>query len=151
MLEVGNGNLTIDEAMSHFALWAVLKAPLILGNDLRNIDNTTLSIISNPELISINQDKLGVPPTLTLQQNGLDIWVGPLSDGYVFAILNKNDAVAGYYLDFTKFNIFPRVHNIRDVTARKDLKGFLKGTILTLPPHGIKVIKASIGAKTKSA
>lgn len=54
MLEIGNGNLTIAESRSHFALWCFVKAPLILGNDLTNMSPEVLAIISNKNLIAIN-------------------------------------------------------------------------------------------------
>jgi alpha-galactosidase len=60
MLEIGNGWLTYDQEKTHFALWAAAKAPLILGCDLDKISPDSLSIITNEELIAINQDALGV-------------------------------------------------------------------------------------------
>lgn len=59
MLEVGNGGMTHDQYQSHFSFWAALKAPLIIGCSLKNISNATLSILSNEEIIAINQDPLG--------------------------------------------------------------------------------------------
>lgn len=58
MLEVGNGGLTVEEEKTHFALWAISKAPLILGCDLSKINKESLEIIMNQELININQDPL---------------------------------------------------------------------------------------------
>jgi alpha-galactosidase len=60
MLEVGNGHLTLAEQRSHFTLWSLIKAPLLLGNDLRNISPEVIEIISNKEVIALNQDPLGV-------------------------------------------------------------------------------------------
>lgn len=60
MLEIGNGWLTYEQEKTHFALWAAVKAPLILGCDLDKITNQTLEIITNTELIAINQDPLGI-------------------------------------------------------------------------------------------
>jgi len=60
MLEVGNGVLTFEESKSHFSLWALIKAPLLLGNDITKMSNETLSILTNEEVIAINQDPLGV-------------------------------------------------------------------------------------------
>lgn len=54
MLEIGNGNLTLTESRSHFALWCFVKAPLILGNDLTAMDADTLKVITNQNLIAIN-------------------------------------------------------------------------------------------------
>jgi alpha-galactosidase len=60
MLEVGNGGMTNDEYQAHFSLWALMKAPLLIGCDVTNMTNNTLTILSNDEIIAINQDLLGV-------------------------------------------------------------------------------------------
>lgn len=59
MLEVGNGLMTYDEYQSHFALWAALKAPLLIGCGLSGITQQTLTILGNEEVIAVNQDPLG--------------------------------------------------------------------------------------------
>ncbi len=59
MLEVGNGGLTIEEEKSHFALWAISKAPLIIGSDLTTIRRKSLEILTNTEIIAVNQDTFG--------------------------------------------------------------------------------------------
>jgi alpha-galactosidase len=59
-LEVGNGDLTLAEQRSHFTLWCLIKSPLLLGNDLRNMPKDVLDIITNEEVIALNQDPLGV-------------------------------------------------------------------------------------------
>ncbi|OEL25006.1 Alpha-galactosidase 1 [Dichanthelium oligosanthes] len=60
MLEVGNGGMTYNEYVVHFSLWAIAKAPLIIGCDVTSISNETLGILSNAEVIAINQDRLGI-------------------------------------------------------------------------------------------
>jgi hypothetical protein len=60
MLEVGNGGLNEDEEQAHFSLWALSKAPLLIGCDLTKISNSSLTILSNPEVIALNQDSKGV-------------------------------------------------------------------------------------------
>lgn len=59
MLEVGNGGMTNDQYQSHFALWAVLKAPLLIGCNLKNMTKETMEILGNDEIIALNQDPLG--------------------------------------------------------------------------------------------
>lgn len=82
MLEVGNGKLTFEQNRSHFALWCMMCAPLILGNDLRNISDDVLKIVKNPDLIAINQDALGVPAKRVIKGT-VDVLVKPLADGSV--------------------------------------------------------------------
>ncbi|CAF1577853.1 unnamed protein product [Adineta ricciae] len=60
MLQVGNGGMTDEEYMTHFGLWSISKAPLLIGCDVRNMSSATLSTLSNPEVIAVNQDPLGV-------------------------------------------------------------------------------------------
>jgi len=60
MLEIGNGGLTNDEEITHFSLWSIMKSPLLIGCDVTNLANTTFNILSNDEVIAVNQDKLGV-------------------------------------------------------------------------------------------
>ncbi|KAJ3332338.1 hypothetical protein HDU76_000567 [Blyttiomyces sp. JEL0837] len=64
MLEVGNGNMTYDEYVTHFSAWSVLKSPLILGNDITSMSRSDLVIVSNPDLIAVNQDPLGISARL---------------------------------------------------------------------------------------
>ncbi len=60
MLEVGNGGMTNTEYISHFSLWALMKSPLLIGCDIRNMDDATLAILTNKEVIAISQDPLGI-------------------------------------------------------------------------------------------
>ncbi len=60
MLEIGNGGMTDTEYVTHFSLWAITKAPLIIGSDVRNISAAIISILTNPEVIAVNQDPLGI-------------------------------------------------------------------------------------------
>jgi alpha-galactosidase len=91
MLEVGNEGIDFIESRSHFTMWCMLAAPLILGNDLTAMSQETLGILSNKEVIGINQDPLGKQAYRYLTNEGIDIWVKPLSEErYAVAILNKN-------------------------------------------------------------
>lgn len=82
MLEVGNGKLTYDENMAHFSVWCMLASPLILGNDLRSMPNNVKAIVTNKNLIAIDQDALG-KPAKRIKKGALDILARPLADGSV--------------------------------------------------------------------
>ncbi|KAJ3117515.1 hypothetical protein HDU96_006444 [Phlyctochytrium bullatum] len=105
MLEIGNGGMTTEEYRSHFSAWVVAKSPLLLGNDVRIMSEELLSIVSNPEVIAINQDPLGLAAhrvwksKFTVTVNGkkeekfLDVWAGPVSnDERVLLVLNRGNA-----------------------------------------------------------
>lgn len=84
MLEVGNGGMTYQEYRSHFSIWALMKAPLLVGCDVRNMTKETFEILSNKEVIAVNQDTLGIQGR-KVSAEGLDgcrqVWAGPLSGG----------------------------------------------------------------------
>ncbi|XP_075083617.1 alpha-galactosidase 1-like [Nicotiana tabacum] len=89
MLEVGNGGMTKDEYIVHFSLWAISKAPLIIGCDVRNLSNDTKEILANKEVIAVNQDELGIQGKKVRMQGDLEVWAGPLS-GYRAALVLLN-------------------------------------------------------------
>lgn len=92
MLEIGNGGQTQQEYRSHMAIWSMMSAPLMAGNDIRNMDVLTKEILLNKDVIAINQDKLGKSAFRFVQLNGIDILVKALSDGDVaFLFINRNN------------------------------------------------------------
>lgn len=101
MLEVGNGKLSFEQNRSHFALWCMMCAPLILGNDLRNISDDVLKIVKNPDLIAINQDALGVPAKRVVKGT-VDVLVKPLADGSVAVCAFNKGGKKKYNLNLKK-------------------------------------------------
>lgn len=92
MLEIGNGGQTQQEYRSHMAIWSMMSAPLMAGNDIRNMDVLTKEILLNKDVIAINQDELGKSAFRFVQLNGIDILVKALSDGDVaFLFINRNN------------------------------------------------------------
>ena len=125
MLEVGNGGMTNDEYTSHFALWCVLKAPLIIGCDVTAISDVTLAILGNENLIAVNQDPLGIEGTRVSQLSGtggnLEVWGGPLSgNSYVAVLFNRGTASANItvnwqdlnIIEYNKMYVFDLINNI---------------------------------------
>ncbi|KAJ3210488.1 hypothetical protein HDU67_005253 [Dinochytrium kinnereticum] len=101
MLEVGNGGMTKSEYRAHFSIWSALKSPLLLGNDLRSMTKDTVDIITNEEVIAINQDSLGVSAKRVMRtDDGLEIWAGPLANGdKILVALNRgSEKVDGFLL-----------------------------------------------------
>ncbi|RZQ62903.1 alpha-galactosidase [Amycolatopsis suaedae] len=95
MLEVGNGGMTTTEYRSHFGLWAMMAAPLLIGADLREISREHLDILRNREVIAIDQDKLGVQARVLSSENGLWVLAKPLAGGDVaVALFNETEANA---------------------------------------------------------
>ncbi|MEV5703738.1 NPCBM/NEW2 domain-containing protein [Actinoallomurus sp. NPDC052274] len=96
MLEVGNGGMTDTEYRAHFSLWALLNAPLILGNDLRSMSAATKAVITNPDVIAVDQDWGGSQGRRMRDLGGgLQVWAKPMSDGSVAAVLlNRSGSTA---------------------------------------------------------
>lgn len=104
MLECGNG-LTVNEDRAHFTMWCMMASPLILGNDVRNMSEETKAIITNRELIAINQDTLGVQGLKLRSKDGLDFWFKPLADGdWAMTILNPTKKDVRCNINWQEFN-----------------------------------------------
>lgn len=161
MLEVGNGKLTEDENRSHFSLWCMMAAPLMLGNDIRKFvdgngmaveGNSTLKIVTNKHLIAIDQDTLGKPAKRLKTTSGIDVLARPLANGDVaLCLFNKSSKTKSInyelaslsddeYLMLQKSGSY-QIHNLWNDERTAG------GTITaTLPKHGVNVyrIKAEI-------
>jgi alpha-galactosidase len=142
MLEVGNGGMTKDEYIAHFSLWAISKAPLLLGCDVRNMTKETMYIVSNKEVIAVNQDPLGVQAKKVRMEGDMETWAGPLS-GYRVALvlLNRGPVRRGITGSWEDIGIPPNsVVEARDVWEHKTLKTRFVGNLTaTVEPHGCKM------------
>src|SRR5271157_1494480 len=92
MLEVGNGKLTLAENRSHFSWWAILAAPLLAGNDLPNMKPEIKAILTNRDVIAIDQDPLGRQGARAYSEGEVEVWTRPLSGGALaIAVFNVGD------------------------------------------------------------
>ncbi|KAJ5751243.1 hypothetical protein N7533_008271 [Penicillium manginii] len=92
MLEIGNANFTLNQQQTHFAFWAALKSPLIIGADLSKLSNDSVAILTNQALIALNQDVLGKPAIYReeFSKEGLfQVWTGKVEGGFVVLLLNE--------------------------------------------------------------
>lgn len=90
MLQIGNGGMTTTEYQAYFSLWSVLAAPLITSTDLRHMTETTRNILTNKEVIAVDQDKAGIQGRRISKTGNREVWVKPLSDGsYAVLFLNR--------------------------------------------------------------
>ena len=105
MLEVGN-DLTVNQGRAHFGLWAMMASPLILGNDLRSMDKETLDIISNRDVIAVDQDSLCVQGFKIPVGHNVETWWKPLAGGdWAVLVLNINKEPVDYELNWQMFNM----------------------------------------------
>lgn len=102
MLEVGNGKLTKNQNIAHFSLWCMMNAPLVLGNDIRSIPDSVLEIVTNKDMIAINQDSL-CKPCKRVKKGRVDVLAKPLSgDRVAVALFNKSKSEKSVHLDVSK-------------------------------------------------
>jgi alpha-galactosidase len=133
-----------EEMRSHFSMWCMIASPLMLGNDLRNIPQNVLNIISNKEAIAINQDKLGVQGTMAYEQSpGLQVWVKKLksknSKEYAIALFNKTEYPAQITINFDRIGLTGTI-KISDVWTHQKIGKFDKEYSYSVPKHGVKLL-----------
>ena len=149
MLEVGNSGLTLTESRSHFSMWCMLAAPLIAGNDISNMNDSIKNILTAPELIAIDQDSLGVQATRIRNVNGLQVWQKPLNDGSIaVALLNLSTTNNSMLVTWKDLGLEPSNATVRDLWRRTDLGVFKDTFKITVPTHGVFMVKIK-GQKLK--
>lgn len=154
MLEVGNGGLTPDEERTHFALWAILNSPLLLGNDLRNMSPQVLDILTNKEIIAINQDSLGIQGFKYKKEGTVEIWVKPMvNDEWAFCFFNRSQQPSDFTFNWEretiKDNIFDKeitfnrdnIYKIKDLYQHKVIGNTKKVLKQKLEPNQSLVVK----------
>ncbi|MEI6949720.1 glycoside hydrolase family 27 protein [Paraflavisolibacter sp. H34] len=142
MLQVGRG-MSYEEDKTHFSMWCVLNSPLLAGNDLRDMTAQTLEILTNKELIALNQDTAFVQGRRIFQAGDLEIWMKPLAGKKkAIALLNRGDKEAVFKLDPKTAGI-DKKSTLRDLWLHKDLGPLGAGRPFTLPKHGIVVLKVN--------
>ncbi len=135
--------LTPDEQYTHISLWALLAAPLLLGNDMAKLDDFTLSLLTNDEVLAVNQDPLGRQANRVYDENDIQYWLKELADGSLaLGIFNLNEGVKNARLNISDL-VLNGTYAIRDLWRQKDLGRFNDGMDVTLPGHGVLLVKLS--------
>jgi len=142
MLEVGNGKLTPDEARAHFGMWAMLAAPLITGNDLRHMDADTTAILTNKEVIAIDQDPLGEEARRVRKEGDKEVWVRELAGGdRAVALLNRAAAPQAITVKWEDLGYPAHLSaSLRDVWQHKDLGSMTGSYTATVAPHSAVIV-----------
>lgn len=153
MLEVGNGGMTTDEYRTHFSLWCMMAAPLMAGNDLGNMAPEIKQILTNGEVIALDQDKLGEQGFCFRDNGDYEIWIKKLDGNEKAALLlNRSDEEKTVQVDFglllnAKNNYWSEDHykladyKIRDLWEHKDMPLAKPVVNITLAPHTVKVFR----------
>lgn len=142
MLEVGNGGMSKDEYIVHFSIWAISKAPLLIGCDVRNMTKETKEIIGNKEVIAVNQDPLGIQAKKVRMEGSLEVWAGPLTEYRVALLLvNRGTTNASITAHWDDIGIPPgSIVKARDLWQHKTLKQTFVGNLTaTMDSHACKM------------
>ena len=145
MLEIGNGGMTGDEYRTHMSLWSMLAAPLIAGNDLRNMTEETKSILMNHEVIAIDQDPDGKPvKRISPADDTAMITVRPLRGGaYAIGLFNRGDQPQKINFTWAQLGI-AQPGKIRDLWKHTDIPSTAPdGYAATVPTHGVMLLRVS--------
>jgi len=143
MLEVGNGGMNAEEYRTHMSLWAILAAPLLAGNDLSTMTPETISLLTNKEVVAIDQDKAGIQGDRVSAEGPMEIWMRPLADGSkAVALFNRHAQPMDMHVDFQQLG-FKSKMKMRDVWAGKDIEVTNGQYEARVPGHGVVLLRVS--------
>ena len=142
MLEVGNGGMTATEYRSHFSLWCLLAAPLMAGNDIRSMNDETRDILTNKEVIAVDQDPLGRQGRRVKRTGDAEVWAKEMSDGSrAVALVNRGRAETRITLEWTDIGYPAHVGaSVRDLWEHKNLDHAKGNLSVAVPSHGVAML-----------
>jgi len=143
MLEIGNGGMTGAEYRTHMSLWAMLAAPLLAGNDLRQMSSETLAILTNREVIAVDQDKLGKQGSQAWKSGDQEIWTRQLSGGdMAVAFFNRSKDEAKISVKWANIGA-PAKRKARDLWLHQNVDASAPEYTATVPGHGVVMLRIS--------
>ncbi len=144
MLEIGNGGMNDDEYRTHMSLWSILSAPLLAGNDLRNMTPAILEILTNREVIAVNQDKDGKQGQRITKSGDQEAWARPLSGGaQAIGLFNRGGRPAKITVKWSDLGLKSAPAHARDLWAHSDLKLDAGEYSVTVPAHGVVMLRVA--------
>jgi alpha-galactosidase len=140
---VGNGGMTATEYRSHFSLWCLLASPLMAGNDIRNMAPEIKEILTNRELIAVDQDKLGIQGSRIRDDGDGEVWAKSLTDGSRAVVLfNRGAQKAEIKVSWLELGLKDgKAAKVRDLWLHRDLGKYASAFSAEVDPHGVVVLK----------
>ncbi|HVU23501.1 MAG TPA: glycoside hydrolase family 27 protein [Opitutus sp.] len=151
MLEVGNEGLSDAEARAHFSFWCILAAPLMAGNDVRTMTQTTHDILTNKDVIAIDQDPLGKEGYRVVSEPAKqrEIWIKPLSNGeWAVCALNTGTTATDLEVEWRLLWQIQGAFKVRDVWAGKDVGDTSKPLTFHVASHDVVLLRLTPQPKT---
>jgi alpha-galactosidase len=142
MLEVGNGGMTDAEYRSHFSLWCMMAAPLLTGNDLSNMSETTKEILMNKDAIAVDQDSLGIQGKRIRKEFDIELWKKPLANGDVaVALFNRGDSEKKIETSLEEIGLNGDVeYLVKDLWTKQE-QPTTDEIIFSVPSHGVALLR----------
>ncbi|MFJ8492726.1 NPCBM/NEW2 domain-containing protein [Streptomyces sp. NPDC094038] len=144
MLEVGNGGMTDTEYRSHFSMWSVMAAPLLIGTDLRKASPATFDILDNKEVIAVDQDPLGKQGTVVSSESGRWVVAKEMADGSrAIALFNESNSAQRIATSATAVGL-PKApaYTLRDLWQHRSYN--TAGTVSAIvPAHGTVLVRVA--------
>jgi len=144
MLEVGNGHMTTDEYKTHFSLWCLLRAPLLAGNDLRDMSDDTKSILMNTDVIAIDQDPAGLPLKRVSQEGNTVVYMRPLKGGDIaVGMFNRGDQPVGIGVSWDSLGVAGKKLQVRDLWKHAAVTVSGDSYTANVPTHGVVMLRVT--------
>ena len=143
MLEVGNGGMTTEEYRAHFSLWSILAAPLLAGNDLRDMKPEIHDILTNKEVIAVNQDAMGRQGRRVHKDGELEVWAKQMQDGSrSVVLLNRDSSEKEIAVSWEDIGYPAHLNaNVRDLWRAKDLGQFKEKFSASVGSHSVVMVR----------
>lgn len=141
--KAGLNRLTFEEQKTVMSMWCLLSAPLLIGANMEQLDDATLSLLTNEEIIAVNQDALGKSASLITTLDTTEVWKKQLEDGsFAFGFLNLSNESTTVKIPFSAVELQGR-NRIRNLWKKEDL-GVLENEFeITIPAHGIVMLQTN--------
>ncbi len=143
MLEVGNGGMNAEEYRTHMSLWAILAAPLLAGNDLTKMTPETISLLTNREVVAIDQDTAGIQGDRVSVEGSMEVWVRPLADGSkAVGLFNRHPQPMDMHVDLRQlgFKEPVKLHDVWTGNNPEEKNGEYQTRV---PGHGVVLLRVS--------
>jgi alpha-galactosidase len=141
MLEIGNGGMSETEYRTHMSLWSILAAPLLAGNDLRQMPPGILEILTNAEVIAVNQDREGKQGSRVSKDGEREIWSRELTGGALaVGLFNRSDEAAKMQVNWKQLGVKGHPH-VRDLWLHKEILAVNESYEATVPAHGVVLLR----------
>jgi alpha-galactosidase len=142
MLEIGNGGMNNDEYKTHMSLWCILAAPLLAGNDLRSMGGEIRDILTNRDVIAIDQDKLGKQGSRIWKEGDIEMWAKPLTGGeWAVGLFNRGETSTLVAANWADLHLKSGRHEVRNLWSHSGSEKVRDQFSVQVQGHGVVLIR----------